>query len=229
MSHMRQNSAFFDTLAATPLFAGLDHAQISALLGQALQPTSYPRGAVLFSPTDYAPSLAIVLRGSALVYRVGTDGHRVLMSRLTPGSVFGMASLFYEEGGFPTEIQAEKACEVLFLPKAWVEDAFARQPRLSRNYITLLSERIHFLNRRLDTLAGDDLPARLLRMLSTLSGDTPADEAFTLPFSLSQLAEMLGVGRATLYRALDALEAAKAIRRDGKTIEILTEITEERT
>lgn len=224
MSHMRQNPAFFDTLAVTPLFAGLDHAQIAALLGKDIRPTTFPRGAVLFSPTDYTPSLAIVLRGSAFVYRVGTDGRRVLMSRLTPGSVFGMASLFYEEGGFPTEIQAEKACGVLFLSKAWVEDAFARQPRLSRNYIALLSERIHFLNRRLDTLAGDDLPARLLRLLRSLSGgDAPTDGTFTLPFSLSQLAEMLGVGRATLYRALDALEAANAISRDGKNITIMEE------
>ena len=42
-----------------------------------------------------------------------------------------------------------------------------------------------------------------------------------LTLSATQLGRRLGVGRATLYRAFEALERAGTISREGKTIRIL--------
>ncbi|MBR2328488.1 MAG: winged helix-turn-helix domain-containing protein, partial [Clostridia bacterium] len=46
----------------------------------------------------------------------------------------------------------------------------------------------------------------------------------TLPCSLTEFAEYLGVGRASLYRTLDAMEADGAISRKGRVIRILKEL-----
>ncbi len=215
---MRQFSAFWDTLAQTPLFAGIPVARVQALVGKAFAPQEVAHGELLFGPGDTKRALAILLEGTALVHKFGVDGHRVLMSRLSPGGTFGMASLFAGDAPYPTEVRAETACIVLYLQKAWLEAAFAKEPQLARNYIALLSGRIHFLNRRIETLTGDDVRARLLRLLGSLS--TGDDSAFTLPYSLTQLAEMLGVGRATLYRAMDALESEGILQRDGRRITV---------
>ena len=45
-----------------------------------------------------------------------------------------------------------------------------------------------------------------------------------LPFSLSEFAEHLCVGRASLYRTLDAMEAEGRIRRQGRTIYLAEEL-----
>lgn len=221
LSHMRQNNDWMHVLQQCPLWGGIPESQIDALLQTAPPPEAFSRGEILYGPAADRHALAIVLQGSALVYKTGQPGKRLLMSRLSPGSTFGMATLFYDGAAFPTEIHAEQACTVLFLSKEWLERAFAQAPQLSVNYIRLLSERIHFLNRRIDALSGDDLSARLLRVLQSFAPDGQEAGTFALPYSLSQLAETLGIGRASLYRALDALEAGGFIARDGKQFTFL--------
>lgn len=218
---MRQYTSFWLCLASNILFEGISEETLRTLVGEDKAPAKYPRSTVIFSPTDYIPSLAFIITGSALVYKAGMDGKRILMSRLSPGDVFGMASLFYETEKYPSEIHAETDCQILFLSKAWVEEAFSLEPRLAHNYIALLSERIHFLNRRIESLAAEDTRARLTQTLRTLQKAQGSQTTLTLPFSLSQLAELLGVGRASLYRAIDALEAEGVLTRNGKIITIL--------
>lgn len=220
---MRQYS---DVLAQNPLFAGMDAAQVEALVTPGATQAAYRRGEVILGPSSDMRVLGFMLRGSALVYRPGAGATPLLMSRLGPPSAFGMASLF-DAHAQPTEILAEQACRVLLWPKARVEEAFQREPALVSNYIALLSERIHFLNRRIDALAGDDLRTRLLRLLEGLQGTQAAGEPFTLPYSLSQLAALLGVGRASLYRTLDALEAEGSLLREGRYMTLIHNQKEE--
>lgn len=186
---------------------------MEALLKDGCETRDYARGDVLFSREACPRSLAFLLSGSALVYKRAGDGKRLLMNRLAPGDVFGMASLFCD-APYPVEVIAEHAARAFFIGRERLEAAFSAEPCLARNYIALLSERIHFLNRRIEALAGDDVRERLL---SVLDGFANGD-AFTLPYSLSQLAEMVGVGRASLYRALDELEREGVLSRDGRAI-----------
>lgn len=214
MSHMRQNLSI---LLDNPLFAGHTLAEVDALLDEGAKPVTFARDAVLFGP-GHAPALGFILSGSALVYKAGSEEHHLLMSRLPPGEVFGMASLFHEDAPFPTEIRGEQAGTLLLWPRDSVEAALATHPWLSRSYIGLLSGRIHFLNQRIDALTGDDLRTRLLRVLDALHENSGGTGDFTLPFSLSQMAELLGIGRASLYRTLDALQAEGLLTREGKRI-----------
>ena len=43
----------------------------------------------------------------------------------------------------------------------------------------------------------------------------------TLPFGMNKLAELLGIGRASLYRAMETLEKKGIVAREGKCIAIL--------
>lgn len=208
---MRQSSAL-NVLHTVPLLQLLSKPALTALVYEKGEMRYYERGETIFSPESGRRALGFVLLGSALVYKAAPH---MLMSRLVPGEVFGMASLFSDEAQ-PTEIRAEKPCHVLMWPRQAVEEAFAAEPALSARYIALLSDRIQFLGRRIDVLRGDDLPSRLLRLLQRFSAPGEPGEAFRLPYTVSQLAEMLGVGRASLYRALDALQARGYLERDGR-------------
>ena len=103
-------------------------------------------------------------------------------------------------------------------PKELVEEAFAASPEFAKAYVTLLSQKIHFLNSRIGTFAEGETPERLLRWLATVSG---GKTEFCLPCSMSRAAEVIGVGRASLYRAMDALAEEGVLKRNGKSIVIL--------
>ncbi len=91
----------------------------------------------------------------------------------------------------------------------------AAVPRVGENYVTFLSDRIRFLNRRLSTLTAGQTDGKLWRYLLAHRGE---DGVVSLPGGMTGLAETLNMGRSSLYRSLDALTAAGRICRQGKQI-----------
>lgn len=222
MYQMKQFERHLHVLQSCPLFSGLSAQGIGALLVPPAHTVRFARDACLFAPGDTEKKLAILLEGSALVYKGDRHEKRLLMSRLKAGDILGMATLFGRDAAFPSDVIAERPSLALFLPKVWVLDAFSREPRLSTNYIALLSDRIGFLSRRIDILSVHDLPGRLYRVLCSFVDAQAPHEPFSLPFSFTQLAQMLGVGRASLYRALDSLVQDGYITRHAREITLLS-------
>lgn len=159
---MRQNEQAIAVIKTNPLFRGFSAEEIALLFADAPEPLRFARGAAILGPGSTERVLGFLLEGTALV----THGlSPVAMSRLSPGACFGMATLFTDGAPFPNEIRAETACAALFLPREWAEALLSREARFASNYIALLSEKILFLNRRIDTFTADDVSARLRGML----------------------------------------------------------------
>ena len=176
---------------------------------------SYKKNEDIFTPEAYSKSLAVILSGAASVYKNST-----LMSILTPGSVFGMSVLFYEAEDFPTTVKAREDCRVLFITKEQLYEIFSKDPVTTENYITVLSERIHYLNTKIENLTAHSPAEKLLVYLEAFAEKNKTDE-FTLPFSLIELANSLSIGRTSLYRAFEELEKNNRIVKNGKNIRLI--------
>ena len=173
-----------------------------------------PRGTVVYSPTVYARSLGVILAGQ-LEVRKG----QFIVNTLRPGELFGAAALFHTSGNYATTLTACTHASVLLFPQALVEDLFAQVPEAAMAYIRYLSGRVRFLSDKLDQLLAGCAEERLARYLM----DRRQGAVVTLDCSLTGLAARLNVSRASLYRAFDTLEAAGAVSRRGRTVEILAE------
>ena len=104
------------------------------------------------------------------------------------------------------------------VPKETIEKAFFEYPDFAKAYVILLSEKIHFLNKKLSAFSEGEAAEKLLRWIKNFSN---GENEFFLPCSVSKLAGMLGIGRASVYRAFDTLSERDIIRKDGKKIVIL--------
>ena len=58
---------------------------------------SYKKGQLIYSTTEFSRSLGVVLSGSLRVTKENAGGHAMIMSTLTPPSMFGAAALFNDE------------------------------------------------------------------------------------------------------------------------------------
>lgn len=201
-------------LFENPLFKSLS-GNFSEIAGGFTEDT-FKKGDIIFSSESFERCLVFILKGRVSVRKVGVQGKRTALNELSSGELFGMAALFYE-ADYPSEIAAETACKVAVFPKETVEHLIAELPDFAREYIVLLSKKIHFLNSRLGTFAESEVPEKLLSFLKNLGG---GKTEFTLDMSVSHLAESLGVGRASVYRAFDALAEENILLRKGKTIVI---------
>ena len=168
-------------------------------------------GEAIFGRDSHPQAIGILLSGSAVV--MGLDG--VLLNRLAAGSLFGVASIFSGGADYVQDVIAEREAEILFLSEAELDALFQRCYPVCRNYIAFLAGRIRFLNDKIDRFTAPDTESRLLGYLrARATGDPPILEAR----SITELARVLHIGRASLYRALDTLEAQGALVRQGRRI-----------
>lgn len=170
---------------------------------------AFARGAVIYSPGRFRRCLGVLLSGRARV----TKG-ALVMSTLERGAVFGAAALFHRRDRYETTITALNPCAVAFFSETLVAGLLDDCPPFRRSYIAYLSERVHFLSRRVEDLTAPRVTGRLARWLLEAGR-----EEVTCP--AAELSRLLDVSRASLYRAFAALEGAGAIRRTGKAITIL--------
>ena len=179
---------------------------------------NFKKGESLLTKKSFRRCLFLIVKGSATVSKICFDGHRTLINSFKEGDVFGMATLFYEENEYPSEITAESAMRIAVIPKEVVESAFEKYPEFAKAYAVLLSQKIHFLNEKLSAFSEGEAHIRLLHWLVNIADGR---YEFELPCSVTRLANMVGIGRASVYRAFDQLAEEGKIIREGKKIVIL--------
>lgn len=197
------------------LFTGIPVGECEALMACLPPPREFSKGDGIYSCHDFQRALGVLLEGEAEVSRPCADGHRVVMNRLKAGGIFGAAALFGDCSDYVTEIRAATTCRVLFIPQDQMLELMKRDFRLAENYIRFLSGRVRFLNEKIASFTDGQTDDRLRRYLLQNSDESGR---VALPRSMVELAQTLNMGRSSLYRSLDALEAAGLIRREGKKL-----------
>ena len=172
-----------------------------------------------FSPKQIAYSssserlrVGILISGKA---RVETEA-QALVKSLRVGELFGIANLYAEDEPFPTSIVTVTEARILFLDGAAVKRLIEEVPSVRQKYLSFQSQKIVYLNRKIATLTAGSAERRLAVFLL----DYEQDGVFTPPCPMNRLAELLGIGRASLYRAIDALCSEGLLEKQGKTIYI---------
>lgn len=176
------------------------------------------KGEVIYSPTHYERSMGILLSGSVMVTKSGGDGPSLVISVLNKGELFGAAALFNEEEEYASTLTARGDCVLAMLTQERVSALLRADPEEANSYIQYLSGRIRFLGDKIDGLIAGSGERKLAHYLLA-----HMDEAgvVRLSCSLTELAERLHMGRASLYRAFDRLAEEGTLSRKGKQITLL--------
>ncbi len=207
-----------EILGSVPLFSSLESGVCEGWIrDKKAFLLAVKKGETIMTAKNFNRCLVLITKGSATVSKIGSDGKRTVINTLIPGDFFGMATLFYEKEEYPSEIMAESPCRMIIFPKGLVEEIFESYPKFAKEYVTLLSEKIHFLNGRLEIFAESETEEKLLRYIIVIA---KGRREFELPCSISRLAESLGVGRASVYRAFGSLSDKKILIKEGKKIVI---------
>lgn len=207
-----------DSLSTSPLFKGLGTDDLIKLTNEYMSVRICEKNEIIISETNYTRALGIIIKGSASVIKHSGQSE-ILMSILKKGDIFGMATLFYEEENYLTEIRAKEKVTMAVFSKENVRKMLSFYPQVNENYITILSEKIHFLNNKISTYTRAENIRKVAFFIIQNKDDKKME--VTLPYSITKFADALGVGRASVYRAFETLESENVISRDGKKITIL--------
>ncbi len=198
------------------LLDGLGEAEKEKIISSFPAPQSFKNGETIYSADGFFRAIGLLLSGSAVA--VTDNKQKLVMNRFSAGMCFGAAAVFGEGKQYISTIVAESDTEILFFTEEYLKKLFKDYPQTAINYIAFLSDKIRFLNKKLSVVSCQNAEDSVYKYLLNLAGD---DGYAILPVSMTELSKMLGLGRASLYRSLDTLEANGKIKRENNKFKVI--------
>lgn len=168
--------------------------------------------------------IGVLLEGSAELFRIDADGGRVLLETLDEGGVFGEVLAFSGADGDSTLLICRRSCRVLYLNYDQItkrcENACTHHSILVQNLFRLLSTKTLHLSERVEVLSRRTIREKLLCYFDQQLRDAH-ERSFTLPFSLSALADHIGADRSAMMRELRHLKDEGVVCTQGRRITLL--------
>ncbi|MBE6804616.1 MAG: Crp/Fnr family transcriptional regulator [Clostridia bacterium] len=210
MTKSTLNSAL-NFLKQTRIFKDADEKILTSVLNTYGKSVSYAKNDIVFSRETYSPVLCLIIKGEARVSKGET-----VISHLKDGEIFGAAFLYNQSYEFENTVTALTPLKVVIIEKNGVDELIKCDSSVSFNYISYLSERIGFLNSKIEGYTKPNAEEKLMLYLKK-NADINNGKC-EISVSMTELSHVLQISRASLYRVIETLENQGKICRDGKKI-----------
>jgi len=212
------------TLAAVPLFSGLDEPAI-ARVARGLRRRRFRRGETIFHLGDPGDALFIVAGGIVKITLPSEAGDEAILATLQAGDFFGELALLDGAPRSATAIALEPT-ETLVLPRERFRELIAEEPAIRDALLAALARELRRLTIHVEELHFLDIAGRLAANLARLAdeqGVRLADGAIRLaaPLTQSDLASMVGCTRQSVNKLLGVFVDDGLIRLERESIVIV--------
>ena len=213
-------------LEKSPLFQDISYEEYRSLLTcfQAVQKSFRSDDLIYDFSSPKNDAVGIVERGCAALIRIDEEGVATVMEELGPGGVFGRTLAFAGSSGDSLQVVCRTPCDVLFIDYPHIlkrcENACNHHSVLVQNMLRLMSDKAQALSQRVDVLSRRSIREKLLCYFRQLS-EQAGSNTFTLPFSLSTLADYIATDRSAMMRELKRLREEGVVRSDGRQFTLL--------
>ena len=214
-------------LEKSPLFQGIQYEEYLRMLTcfQAVQKSFRPDDLIYDFSAPKNDAVGIIERGNAVLIRIDEEGVSTVMEELGAGGVFGKTLAFAGAGRDSLEVVCRTPCDVVFIDYPHIlkrcENACLHHSQLVQNMLRLMSGKAQGLSERVDVLSRRSIREKLLCYFRHLAQDT-GSESFTLPFSLSTLADYIATDRSAMMRELRRLKEEELVVSDGRKFTLLS-------
>jgi len=210
------NSKDIEAMKNSFLFKGVNpDVMLMMLKEESCNIENYENQTTVFDKNNFRRCLCFVLNGKLSVVKPVGD-REMPMKQIDKYGFFGAAALFNDATAYVTKIIAQKKTTLIMFPQELVSRYIILNSALALNYIGFLTNRILYLNNKIDLLITSSSRNALVSYLCTVKED--GKDSITLDISYQKLALELNMSRASLYRALDSLEEQGIIKREGRKI-----------
>ena len=210
----------------TPILEGItleEQEQMRVCFG--VREERFRAGETVYDFAEGRKYLGLIARGSAVIQRIDHQGGRTILEHLESGGVFGEMLMFENVAGDSITVIAEEPCRVWFMQDEHMtrrcEKACAHHSRLVENMFHIMTEKAAALSERVEVLSRRSIRDKLLCYFSLQQAKNGG--SFTLPFSLSALADYISTDRSAMMRELKKLREGGVVQIEGRKVTILAE------
>src|SRR5215204_939781 len=202
-----------ELLARVALFESLSKEEIRELLRQNSE-VRLGEGETFYAPWEQGGKLFILKKGRMRLYRT-EGGREFTLEVVEAGTVFGeMAFTPYRLR--ESYARAIVPSLVFAMERAAVERLIEEKPQVGIRMISLLSERLHFYETRMEDITLKGVPARLasliLFLIESEGVHIPGEISIPTRYSHEHLGTMIGANRESVTRAFGRLQEEGALQ-----------------
>jgi len=181
-------------------------------------------GTMLFRKGEQARGVYLLTRGRVEIYRSTYDGREQVLHSETP--VQSVAELPVFDGGeYPASARAAEDCELYFLSLDDFQRLYREHPEIADAVIRNLGRRLRVLVKLVEKVSLKDVPGRVAAtLLETAERAKQMRDggSFELSRTQADLAHELATSRESVARALGRFRKDGFIRKNGRTVTILS-------
>ena len=210
-----------------PLFSGNPETECQRMMECFRAPLkSFRPGETAYTYGGGGETVGILLTGTAAVVKIDAGGGRTVLERLSEGGVFGELIAFASLPCDSVSVVCETACEVLLLPQETRTSPCGKACDCHRilieNMLSLISRKAFALSERVEVLSCRTIREKLLCCFRIFAAKEHS-LSFTLPFSLSALADYICSDRSAMMRELKRLREEGFLEVSGRNVRFLSE------
>ena len=186
---------------------------------------SFNKGETITTYLEKRDQLCVLLKGEADLIRYDFNGNKTIINHFIPNTIFGEA-LYPANTNNELFVLAKKDCVVLFFTynDLWIKckNNCSFHKEFSENINRLITSQVVEYNTRIELLTKKNIRDKLLSYFEILSSKN-LSKTFTIPFSLTDLADYLSVDRSAMMREISHLKEEGFIEKKGKQFKLLFE------
>lgn len=203
------------------LFKGMCFDEIQRMLSSHMgRILRYSGGTLIAQAGEELRSMQILLQGMVKGEMVDYTGKVIKIEDIVPPRPLAPAFLFGKQNSYPVNISAVEDVEILSIPRDRFLQILQESEQVLVNFINIISSRGQFLSSKIKFLSFTTIKGKLAQYLLDLS-DQPGSGELVLSHSQAQLAELFGVARPSIGRAVGEMNQEGIIRTEGKKVVIL--------
>ncbi len=179
----------------------------------------YMKNAIIVQENDPCRSIGFILEGKLSVQQLSHSGEMIKIQTFRQGNCFGQALLYSPEPVYPYTLIASSRTSILYILFSQVEALLKMSFVFNRNYIAFLSDRMNMFQNKIRILSQNDVRSRLILYLFEESGKC-GNLSFKLPYSKTEIADMIGVARPSVSRELRHMQEDGLLELDHDMVTI---------
>ena len=184
-----------------------------------VQKKSFKKNQTITTYIQKRNQICIILSGEADLVRYDMNGDKTIIEHFTKNDIFGEA-LYIVTTNNELSVEAKKGCEVLFFNYNNIHQKCRNNCKFHQTFSNLILNKVMDLNTRVEILTKRSIREKLRGYFNILSTRN-LSKTFSLPFSLTDLADYLSVDRSAMMREIKALKDEGFIKKNGNKITLL--------
>lgn len=193
---------YIKPLSKCVLFRNMEEAEIEEIINSLVYTIkSYDKDEVIAIENDDCDSLGVILSGNVEIHKPFPSGKVVTINHFSAGNVFGEALVFSERHRYPATIISSNKSKIMYIKREDIVKMMTYNPKIIKNFMGVLSNRILMLNDRITNLSYDSLRKKISSILLN-EYKRQRSPNIILPYSRKKMAEILNIPRPSLSREL---------------------------